>query len=167
MSILRTGGWEKQNLCPKPSADPKQEASNPQRARRPAQSSASMGRQKIQLYRCLIFPSPQTATPKHPLPQLISQGSGRSPSAALINEAEEADLKEEPYGGIFLSVLLPRLAPKAPTAPADVPDGSGARGTESRTSFVPSCHQRDRWRARYPPHSGASTALKGWSPCRG
>lgn len=80
-------------------------------------------------------PLPQTETPKHPLSQLISQGSGRSPSAALINEAEEPDLKEDerrypPDGGIFFfSVLFPQLPPKAATA--DVADG------ESRSSFVP------------------------------
>lgn len=112
----------------------------------------------------LNLPLLQTATPKHPHPQLISQGSGRSPSAPLINEAEEPDLKEEPYGGIFLSVLLSRLAPKAPTA--DVADGSGATGRTEQDQLCPQLPQKG-WRGtHYPPHSapGANTALKGWSP---
>lgn len=40
-----------------------------------------------------LSPSPEPS-------QLISQGSGRSPSATLINEAEEPGL-QEPYGGIL------------------------------------------------------------------
>lgn len=93
-----------------------------------------------------LLPQAATSVPS----QLISQESGRSPSAALINKAEEPD------GGIFLNTTLLPLAAQSSHS-AEVANDSQVG--ENRAHLCPIHQGRGRTLPR--PQPGDSPLVKG------
>lgn len=156
------GGWEEHSpsLSPITNTDP-ETACTPQLGNKHQNTShgaaaafvlcREMGRYQIQHRRRFMFLLPQAATSVPS--QLISQESGRSPSAALINEAEEPD------GGIFLNTTLLQLAAQSSHS-AEVANDSGLTGgREQSPPLSPSAMEGDGHAPR--PQPGDSPLVKG------